>query len=233
MNAKFVRGAPGSGSLLPNQNRRPRMSWKLGAKLLFFALMVICGYCFALIFPWGRWPPYPFDDWPLWHTEPAQGADLDVLKTLLAQNRDEVRFWQGVLFNVSMVFTGGVLGIVSLALKTKALSELLRWVYAIAIVFLCTFYLIFVKVAENAIALNHRDLTGIEIGLKLAKEGAYLQGQPFYDHSEESQKRGKGESLIKQIVPFGILLAVLSAGALLFLPVSSESAGRVNDADSG
>lgn len=212
-------------------------SWKA----IFFAAILLLGVYYAWFFPWGRWPPYGAA-WSDWNTEPTRGANFDVLTSLLVQNREEVRFWQGVLFNVSLVFTAGVFGIVSFALKMRAPRreaeslhtshpnhlEWLRWTYAIAVVFLAAFYLIFVKVAENAIALNHHDLTGIEIALKLAKESEYIQGQAIYDHRKENQKAGKGEHLIKQLAPFGISLTVLSVFAVLFLPVPPQPIGLTN-----
>src|SRR5947207_3101547 len=84
-------------------------------KPIAFAVILAAGLYFALIFPWGKWPPAGAGPWPAWETEPTKDANIQVLTTLLAQNRDEVRFWQGVLFNVSLVFIGGVLGILSLA----------------------------------------------------------------------------------------------------------------------
>jgi hypothetical protein len=199
-------------------------------KSVFFALILVVGVVFAWFFPWGASPPHGMK-WNAWQTEPANGQNFQVLTTLLVQNREEVRFWQGILFNISLVFIGGVFGVLSLALKMTTSSESLRWTYTIAIVFLCAFYLIFVKVAEDAIALNHHDLTGIEIALKLAKPGEYIQGQPIYDHSEANQKVGRGEDLIKRLVPFGIFLAVLSVFGVLFLPNPPRDVGQRNDAD--
>jgi len=201
--------------------------WKTGS----FAFIVALGVYFAFFFGWGRWPPIaelspwskPLSWHAVWETEPAQGADLDVLTALLGQNREEVRFWQGVLFQVSLAYIAGILGIVSLGLKMEAASEWLRWTYAIAIVFLVAFYLIFVKVAENAIALNHKDLTGIEIALKLSKKGAFIDNEIIYDHNKKNQEEGKGERLIQQLVPFGVSLGVLSVFAVLFVPILPQA----------
>jgi hypothetical protein len=201
-------------------------------KAVAFSVILAAAAYYALLFPWGEWPPSGLGEWPLWKTEPTKEANVYVLTAILVQNREEVRFWQGVLFNISLAFIGGVLGILSLALKTRVLSDWLRWTYTIAVVFLCAFYLIFVKVAENAIALNHRDLFGVEIALKLSKESEYIQGQAFYDHSEEKQKKQVGERLIKRLVPFGILLGVLTVYALLFLQIPSQQLDR-DDPDSG
>jgi hypothetical protein len=170
--------------------------------------IIIAGAYYALCFPWGSWPPYkdslPWhgaQEWHEWNIDPAKGAEKNV-----------------------PVLTAGILGIVSLTLRTPVLTHGLRWTYAVAIVFLCAFYLIFVKVAENAIALNHRDLTGIQIGLKLSEEGEYIQGERFYDHRDEKQKEGKGEAFLRQLVPFGICLAIAAVLVVFFLPIPPQNA---------
>jgi hypothetical protein len=208
-----IRGASISEWLAKDGN-----CWKVVATVVIFGAAVIC----AFVFRWGEWPPNRGIEWRAWKTEPTEQTDHSILNILLAQNREEVRFWQGVLFNVSLVFIAGILGIVSLALKATALSEGLRWIYAIGVVFLCAFYLTFVDVAENAIALNHRDLTAVEIALKLATPGAYIQDEIIYDHTEKNQKTRKGESFVKRLVWGSMSLGLLAVAALFFLPAAPQ-----------
>ena len=196
--------------------------WQKWWKPATFGVIVVSAVVFALWLPhWGSWPPYGAGNWVVWKTHAARCSNVQVLTSLLAQNREEVRFWQGILFNVSLGFIGSVLGILSIGLKARVSTDWLRLTYTIAVVFLCAFYVIFVKFAEIAIAVNHHDLIGVQIALKLSKEGAYIQGQPFYDHSEAKQRQG-GERLIKWLMPFGVGLTVLSVSALLFLPIPSQ-----------
>jgi hypothetical protein len=226
----------------PNANHGPIRNWlrhNVTPDVVLFVVILLAAVFVALSFRWGEWPPSGVErpfwkmEWPLWKTEPTAEPRVEVLTTLLVQNREEIRFWQGVLFNISLAFIGAVLGILSLALRAMVSPHWLRRTNAIAVVFLCVFYLIFVKVAENAIALNHRDLTGIEIALKLSKESAYIQGQIFYDHGEEKQKKQDGESFIRPLVWASLLLGVLSVSALLFLPIPPQQLGRDNNPGPG
>jgi hypothetical protein len=203
-----------------NWLKKNRQTLIFTAKSLVFIAVLCLGFYYALVFPWGEWQPR------VWKTQPAKEANPQVLTAILAQNREEVRFWQGLLFNMSLAFIASQLGILSLALKARVVSDWLRWTYALAVVFLCSFYLTFVKVAEEAIALNHSDLTGIEIGLKLSNLGDYIKGERIYDHRTKNQEQRRGEVFIKRLVPFNILLAVFSVGAVLFLPIPFRRRNR-------
>jgi len=193
---------------------RNRTPLKIVALLVVTVAAVSC-YAFP---KWGQWPPSRAFQSHVWKTQPANGADHQVLTTLLTQNREEVRFWQNILFNVSLAFIAGILGIVSLALKVTPLSEGLQCIYAAAVVFLCGLYLTFVSVGESAIALNHHDLTAVEIALNLATKGAYIQEETIYDHSEYNQTKRRGETFVQWLVLGSISLGVLSVGAVLFVP---------------
>jgi len=196
-----------------------RKSWKVIALVILFFVADYWGRGY----PWGKWPPHGTGKRRIWLIEPSKDANHQVLTVLLQQNREEVRAWQEHLFHISLAFILAVLGIVSFALKMKVIDDWLRLAFTVAVVFLCAFYLTFVKVAEEAIALNHRDLTGIEIGLKLAKEGEYIKDQAIYDHSYETQlHKMNGEQFIKTMVPYLVFLGFLAAAALLFLPIPSQ-----------
>lgn len=141
---------------------------------------------------------------------------VEVLKTLLEQDREEIRFYQDKLFTVSFAFSAALLGMVAFALKTTGPDSLLRRFFAASCFIFCIFYLLFAQFANNAIVQNNQDLAGIQYALDLSQPNAYLaHGQVIYGLRDPKSAENKH---IYWLAIFNIMLAVASAVVLKYAP---------------
>ncbi len=162
---------------------------------------------------------------PLPQNKPAmvliQSEKVEVMKTLLEENREEIRFYQDKLFTMSFTFSAALLGIVAFALKKTTQSSLLRRVLAAGCFALCFFYLLFVHFADTAILVNDKDLIGIQYALDLSQTNAYLindqviftNGQTIYQPHEPALAK---HTHIRLIAIFNVVLGVASFFVLMY-----------------
>lgn len=173
---------------------------------------------------WGCWkrtpPPKELHAQPgKWDNQPAlkemsPSDRANVLMKLLEQNREEVRFVQGLLFTTSFWFTVGIFGIVSFNLGIKGYHPFMRGASVAGCLLLCGFYFVFADFAEGAMVTSHDDMVGMQYGLELSKPNSYLLNDQVIYHAGDFGS----ESHIKALVQFYVLLVFVAVAVLLYLP---------------
>ena len=105
---------------------------------------------------------------------------VEVLVSLLQSNRQEIREWQKSLFDASLWFNAGILGITAFIHGLNDKPNALLVIVGIGMACLCGFYFIFSHVAKRAIEMSGHDLLKIQRALRLQETGYYLGGEPIY-----------------------------------------------------
>jgi hypothetical protein len=204
-------------------------------------LLLACGLLYFLV---AEQPDWGSQDREVkmvmeWHKAPWVNAPVDlkpgdreVMIKLLELDRGEIQYWEEKLFTVSFWINTAILAFVSFGLQKMQHSALLRRVCALGCVVLCTFYLIFVNFAEQAMVANDHDLRGIQYALKLSTPSQYLKGQVIYE--EPKTKYGLiGHGHIKSLVRFNVLIVIFSVILLVvWLPLKNEQRDQMGEKQS-
>src|SRR6266480_4141219 len=90
---------------------------------------------------------------------------IEILLALLQTNRQEIREWQKSLFDASLWFNGGILAITAFVHNLSKPDHVLTSLVSLGIGCFCAFYLIFSRVARNAVELSGEDLLKIQRAL--------------------------------------------------------------------
>lgn len=105
---------------------------------------------------------------------------LKVLLALLQINRQEIREWQKSLFEVSLWFNAGILGLAAFVHGRDNRSMFLIVLVGLGIGCLGGFYIIFSGVARRAIEISGNDLIKFQRALRLDEQDYYLLGDAIY-----------------------------------------------------
>lgn len=147
--------------------------------------------------------------------DPGGMEKIQILLTLLQQNREEVRFWQERLFAASFWFNATTLGVVAFVLKEPSVSTpriaTLQGVAAFGCICLSAFHFIIAVISRKAIETTGGDLVRIQSALLLTRGDAYFQGGRVYEDS------GKWlpQYYIWWLVGLNVLLCIVSVVALV------------------
>ncbi|HWB08763.1 MAG TPA: hypothetical protein VG826_06050 [Pirellulales bacterium] len=201
--------------------------WALAALRLVAAALAITAVWLLRYAHYHRWedPPEMVAMRPDWANRPVKldHDRIDVVTKLIAEDRQEIRFYQDKLFTISFFFTAGVLGIAGFWLKLENDNVWLRLGLAALCLVFCGYYFRFVRFANEAIAINDHDLIGLQFAVGLAQPGEYLEERAIYPEPAQDPETGRhrltGHPHFRPLVMFNSWLVAGAVFLFLFLPL--------------